>query len=269
MSYDMWLGDYPEPDYPEPTDEDYCQMSGHAAYHDDPETGWRYCYCGNGCIPLLDEPHDEYSSYCADLIETYVSRLVALRDARPYTNVSDAMPFETRKTLRHKTPEYLLRLIASLECSKAQLSTRDWPSLLEDELDAFALLGLHLDLDGVLVLRSVLHRLNGDERFTASEFNTHLITPFHVMHDEARTALLRCSFLFYSQLAPDGHGISWRSTAIDLLCSVRPMLEKRPDLIKSMASLYNRHGYGSEVTERVMAMMDSEPVHETLVDGFL
>lgn len=263
------LGDPPEPEYPEPTLEDYCAGMGHPC--DDcvePETGNRYCRCGEVCDPLHGEPHDEYSAHCANLIDLYAEQVGSCLSRRPYQSAPESLRYDLGRELRHKTPAYLQSLTESLKASEHRLSG-DMARLCESELDFYEKLGVHLTIDGSLVLQTFIARLGGDGDFIASEFRIGAPDSSGVLADRKNLEIARRAALLYIRLDSKGYGWEWRGTASEALIDVLPLITTRPDLIDAVAAVYNSQGYTDAARDRVLAMMDSDPLPVAMIDGFL
>lgn len=259
----IWDDYNPEPpEQEEPTEDEYCAMSGHEAHYELEDGLGFICHCGMVEHRLQGEPHDEYSAYCADLIDLYAEQLRRDDYRTPYD-----IRFEMGHLLRHKSPSWLLSLIASAKAHSPE-SKEGWVTLDEDKLDLFEKLGVHLTHTGVTVVASLVHRLSGKPGY-GTWGPTGVVDPSGVLEEENNLELARRAARLYACLVPVGRGLYWEGQAEKAVLSMIPLLEKRPDLIEAVASLYNREGHDSSVTERALAMVDGEAVATTLAEGFL
>lgn len=260
MSWGDYLPDPPEPE--EPTDDEYCAMSGHEPYWEDQyELGIR-CYCGMVFHRGQDDPHDEYSAYHADLIDLYVNELREADYRIPYD-----LRFEMGRTLRNKSIEYLLSLIASAKSSGPK-TVEGWAQLDEDTMDFFEKLGLHLTYSGLSVISPLIFRL-GERPDYGTGNKIGKLDPFGVLDQGSNLEVIQRAARLYVNLAPVGHGLYWQHKADKAITSLLPVIEKRPDLNDSIAAILNREGYSPATMERVFAMAEDEAVAATLVEGFL
>lgn len=267
-SYDMFVGDPPEPEYPEPTLEEYCEGTGHELEdYVDPETGYQWCHCASVCLPVGGEPHDEYSAECASLIDAYHGLLMEqLRlDIIRRTEVvhGDEYPglrYQLGKQLRHKTPEYLKALISSLNNSLGEAP--DGGPWTESILDAYVLLGVHLRSIYYGALYSVLSGLEGgrDERGRYCTFDEAASRNLGIAKTLARFAVLI------------GQGAKSRQShqLYEIFNIMLPVLNEKPEMVEQAAVMLNTQGVSAETAKRAAALLAEGIVaHPTVAEGLL
>lgn len=263
----IWDDYLPEPpSEQEPTEDEYCAMSGHEAHYEIEDGLGLTCHCGIVVHLTQSEPHDEYTSYRADLIDIYVASLVKVCNKRSIT-AYDAR-FELGQRLRYKSPDYLLSAIASSQASGSQME-EGWISLTEDRIDFYVKLGIHLNQSGFMMAESLIHHLSGNPGLGPGEFSIGKPDPFGVLDNGDNLKVVQRAAQLYMRLVPAGRGFEWRIKLDDMMVAIVPVLTKRPDLLDAIASLYNHEGYSPATTERVLALAEDEAVSATLVEGFL
>lgn len=261
MIWDEYLPQPPEEE--EPTEAEYCAMSGHEPRHEDRDGLGFICHCGLVTHLAQGESHDEYSAYCADLIDTYADELRRSKYRTAYD-----IRFELGHTLRHRSPDWLLSLITSAK-AHPPAATEGWARLDETNLELFVKLGVHLTHTGVSIVASVIHRLSGNPGWGTSWSNTGIVDPSGVLDHDNNLEIVQRAAHLYARFIPVGRGLYWEDRAEKTVLALLPLLQKRPDLIPAVANLYNRDGHSPSTTERVLAMVDNEAVAATLAEGFL
>jgi hypothetical protein len=264
LSWDDYLPEPPSEQ--EPTEDEYCAMSGHKAHYEIEDGLGLICHCGIVVHLTQSEPHDEYTSYCADLIDVYVASLVKV--CNKYSMTSYDARFELGQRLRYKSPDYLLSAIASSQASGSQME-EGWMGLTEDRIDFYVKLGTHLNQSGFMMAESLIHHLSGNPGLGPGEFSIGKPDPFGVLNKSDNLKVVQRAAQLYTFLVPAGRGFEWRSKLDDMMVAMIPVLTKRPDLLDAIASLYNDEGYSSSTTERALAMANDEAVTTALSRGFL
>lgn len=259
------------PESPEPTEQDYCGMQGHERYREYPETGDWSCYCGDLFYPLSEEPHDEYSAYCADLVDTYCSMVRGSYVTAPFDYTPPNLRLDIGLALRSKTPAYLRALIASLQSSPTQLNDSDRTELTELRCDFFVRIGVHLGHDGYVVALALIHAIGECEGFPPSERFAGNPDPYGVLDDEGNLELVRRALYLYVLLSPEGRGYHWQGIARQTLISMVPLLKKRPDVaLEGIAAVFNAQGHSPSTIHRALAICDTdEPPAVPLMEGML
>lgn len=264
MRWDDYLPEPPSEQ--EPTEDEYCAMSGHEGYYEMEYALGRLCHCGMVIHPAQGEPDDDYSRYCADLIDSYVASL--LKVCNKYSKTAYDARFEIGHRLRHKSPEYLLSVIASSEASGSQME-EGWMGLSEDKIDFYVKLGIHLNAAGYMMVGSLIHHLSGNPGLGPGEFSIGKPDPSGVLDRGNNLEVVQRAAQLYARLLPAGRGFEWRNKLDVMMVALLPVLASRPDLLDAIASLYNHEGYSSATTERALAMAEGEAVSSTLTGGFL
>jgi len=238
-------------------------MEGHARFYENPEGWGDLCHCAAVIYPIQGEEHDEYSAYRADLVDTYISLLEEARSSGPYWN---GMHFEIGKILRNKTPEYLQSLIASFNNSRGQMTSDNWPEMNEDQMDVFVKLGVHLNLDGFMALRTWVNRISDNKYF---DIATTTVDPYGVLSRDGNLKKAKLMARLHVLLTPSSRGWSWRHEFGEIVEAMLPALERRPDMLGTIAAFYNKEGYTDVVTQRALGLIEDGTMAAPLTEGFL
>lgn len=254
--WDEYLPQPPEEE--EPTEADYCAMSGHEMYYEAPDGRKGMCHCG--LVSYEDqEPHDEYSAYCEELIDSYAALLSSDSGMNNYN-----VRFEIGHRLRNRSSEYLLALLKSAQATHAPI---DYRFLDDSRMDFFVKLGMHLDDDGYTVLVNVIYWMTKVGYAPGNRIINP--DPGGLMDQEEHRKVIQSIVQLYCRLVPVGRSFAWRQMVTETLIAVFPTLKQRPELVDTIAALYNTGGHNEATTARINGLTSEESTTTALVEGFL
>ena len=260
---------------PEPTEEDMCGTEGHdLSRYIDPETGWRECMCGSFTEPIEGEPHDEYSAYCTNLIDAYVTELgkVITGNSSYVSNARGRLRMDYAGMLSSKTPQYLEALLDSLRNSDPE-TLAEYTGPFMSRTDLAAALGVHLSDQWRMSLDQVIRHLERGKDVTGAYSPPAPLQPagLELLTDENIT-LARSIARLYSMLGRypgvpiiDGHLLEMG------IAEVGPLLVEHQELIPAAAAIYLSRGFTREATGLIIELATSgdEPLQSALIDGLL
>lgn len=261
-------------DPPEPTEEDWCGMSGHdLSRYVNPETGWRECMCGSFIEPCEGEPHDEYSALCINLIEEYTNRIAkTVQGQNEYISIqSSKARINLGRLLAGKPPQYLQSLLNSLKNSRHD-NLAEFLHPTAGQLDLAVVLGVHLDnlRAGIVDDMLISMGFGGDQKNETigvprppTPFGMALLSAENI--DLARIAAKLCSLLDKPYLRHREYPTT------KLLESTCPMLLGRENLLPVVADLCNARGISEVTTQHVLELIRQESgvPAKALLDGLL
>jgi hypothetical protein len=266
---------YNPEDPPEPTLEDYCEMSGHktdAYTENEGGNGFSYCHCGEYVAPPYGEPHDEYSAACANEIDAYVRGIIAR--VKPYGDEEEAT-LRTRLraglALRHKPLSYLLELNRSLRASTDQCFNREVANIEPHDFDFFVRFGMHMSDEGMGTLNEILRDLFPHESAKGRSYywaDTGSRTYQYVNPETLREARTIASF--YSLLPKEHVGYASTPKSRKAMVRIARHIVDRPDAHPLMIAVFAEHGFNDTATDLIMRALEQDELPPAaLMDGAL